>query len=224
MLPGTLVLAATALFAQAQEPKPKPAAAAAPLVPSARPYKLNWRIEGELTLTDLDGKEHALFAESTGKVLVIVFWSYRDPVSLFYAPVLAEIQAKYSDRLALYLVDPNQDEIAGSGDALGRMKAALEREKVTLPVLVDKDNRLADDFTAKTNAQCFLVDPNHILRYHGGIDDDPRGERAKNSIAVQHLLVLALDTVLKGEAPEYNWTIPAGRPIKRAPKSDDKAR
>ena len=220
MLPATLVLVTTLLAGQAQTPKP----AAAPVVPSAKPYKLNWRIEGELTLPDLDGKERALFAESTGKALVIVFWSYRDPVSLYYAPVLAELQARYPEKLALYLVNPNQDEVAGSGDILGRMREAVEREKVTLPVLIDRDNRLADDFLAKTNAQAFLVDPNHILRYHGGIDDDPRGERKKKGIAVQQKLGLALDTVLKGETPEYNWTIPVGRPIKRAPKNDDKAR
>ena len=76
----------------AQEAKP----AAAPEWPAAKPYKLNWRIEGELTLPDLDGKPRALFAESQGKVLVLVFWSYRDPVSLFYAPLLAELQAKHA--------------------------------------------------------------------------------------------------------------------------------
>ena len=222
MLPGTLVLATLALLAQEKQPQAKPAAA--PVVPSAKPYKLNWRIEGELTLADLDGKERALFAESTGKVLVLVFWSYRDPVSLYYAPVLAELQAQYPGTLALYLVNPNQDEIAGSGDVLGRMRTVLEREKITLPVLIDRDHVLADDFQAKTNSQAFLVDPTHSLRYHGGIDDDPRGERKKQGIEVQRKLGLALDTVLRGETPEYPWTIPVGRPIKRAAKSDDKAR
>lgn len=221
MLPGLLALfAASALGLQAQDPKP----AAAPLDPAAKPYKLNWRLEGELMLPDLDGKERALFAESAGKVLVLVFWSYRDPVSIHYASVLAELQAKYQSTLALYLVNSNQDEVAGSGDVLGLVRAAVERAKVTLPVLIDRENRLADDFEAKTNAQAFLVDANHILRYHGGIDDDPRGYRKKQGIPVQPKLGLALDTVLKGEMPEYAWTIPVGRAIKRAPKAADKAR
>jgi len=211
------MLASPSLAHPSQEQKP---AATAPLYPAAKPYKLNWRIDGELVLPDLDGKERELFAESTGKVLVLVFWSYRDPVSLFYAPVLAELQTKYEGKLALYLVDPNQDEIGGSGDVLGRMRAAVEREKITLPVLIDHGNVLADDFQAKSNAQAFLVDPNHILRYHGGIDDDPRGQRRSQGIPVQQKLGLALDTVLKGEKPEYNWTIPAGRAIKRVPKSE----
>ncbi len=199
-----------------KEQAPKPAQA--PEYPAAKPYKLNWRIAGELTLPDLDGKERALFAESQGKVLVLVFWSYRDPVSLAYAPVLAELQAKHAEKLALYLVDANNDEIAGGGEPLARLRAVVQ-ERVTLPVLIDHQNRLADDFQAKTNSQAFLLDPNHILRYHGGIDDDPRGERRKQDLAVQAQLGLALATVLNGAQPEYNWTIPAGRPLKRAPKA-----
>jgi len=39
---------------------------------------------------------------------------------------------------------------------------------VTLPLLIDRENRVADDFEAKTNSQAFLIDPNHIPRYHGG--------------------------------------------------------
>jgi hypothetical protein len=97
------------------------------------------------------------------------------------------------------------------------MRAAVEREKVTLPVLIDRDNLLADDFQAKTNAQAFLVDANHILRYHGAIDDDPRGQKRQASAPVQEQLALALETVLKGQPPEYNWTIPGGRALKRAP-------
>src|SRR5262245_1693717 len=100
----------TTLAQEKQEAKP----VTPPAWPAAKPYKLNWRIEGELTLPDLDGKPRPLFAESKGKVLVLVFWSYRDPVSLFYAPLLADLQAKHSERMALYLVDPNHDEIAGA--------------------------------------------------------------------------------------------------------------
>jgi hypothetical protein len=99
------------------------------------------------------------------------------------------------------------------------MRAAVQKAGVTLPILIDHGNLLADDFEAKSNSEAFLVDPNHVLRYHGGIDDDPRGERRKKEQPVQERLGLALDTVLKGEVPEFNWTIPSGRALKRAPKA-----
>lgn len=215
MLPRLFALLASAVLAgAAQEQKSVPA----PLYPAAKPYKLNWRIDGELTLPDLDGQEHALFAANEGKALVIVFWSYRDPVSLAYAKKLAELQAQHAARATIVLVNPNHDEIVGAGDPLAPMRTVVQKEGITLPVLIDRGNALADDFQAKTNAQAFLVDANHILRYHGGIDDDPRGQKKHKGIAVQQQLGLALETVLKGELPQYNWTIPAGRALKRAPK------
>lgn len=200
-----------------QEPKPPaaPPKAAQPL--PSKPYHLDGRTE-ELVLPDLDGKEHKLFAENEGKALLVVFWSYRDPVSRFYAPALAELQDKYEGRLAIYLVDSNQDELVGASDPLLKMREVLSKEQVTLPLLIDRENRLADDFQAKTNAQVFLLDANRYVRYHGGIDDDPKGEKRKASQAVTPKLVPALELVLAGKKVEYNWTIPAGRPLKRAPK------
>jgi hypothetical protein len=92
MVPGLLALLA---LAAPQQVKPAVVPAPKPEWPAVKPYKLNWRIEGELKLPDLAGQEHALFAENKDKVVVLVFWSYRDPVSLFYAPILSEMQAKY---------------------------------------------------------------------------------------------------------------------------------
>src|SRR5688572_2513940 len=180
------ILALVLLAAALQEQKGTPAPAAAD--PAAKPYKLNWRIEGELTLSDLDGKERRLFAENEGKALVIVFWSYRDPVSLGYVKKLTELQAKHEGRAAIVLVDPNHDEIVGAGDPLATLRAAVQKAEVGLPVLIDRENRLADDFQAKTNTQAFLVDANHILRYQGAIDDDPRGQKKQKNVAVQEQL------------------------------------
>ena len=87
-----------------------------------------------------------------------------------------------------------------------------------LPVLLDHENRLADDFRAKANAQVFLIDANRFLRYHGGIDDDPTGERARQKVPSAPWLETALDEVLAGERPKVDWTNPAGLPIKRVPK------
>src|SRR5262245_43485576 len=70
--------------------KPAPATPAAP-APSLRPYVLGAQVEGELTLPDLAGKSHALFAENPGKALVLVFWSHRCPVSRAYVAPLTEL-------------------------------------------------------------------------------------------------------------------------------------
>ncbi len=193
-----------------------PAAAAAP---TAKPYPLNGRIEGELNLSDLDGKPHALFAENPERVLVLVFWSYRDPVSRFYAQPLAELQRTHAERLRIVLVDSNHDELVAGVDPLVKLRAVLEAEKVTLPVWLDHGNALADAFGATANGQAYLLDANRFLRYHGGIDDDPDGARAKQGLARRAWLENALTRILAGERPDENWTRPAGRALKRAPKA-----
>jgi thiol-disulfide isomerase/thioredoxin len=210
------LLAALAAFSVPQQGTP-PKTTEAPAV-LIRPFTLDQRVDEELHLPDLDGKVHALFAENPNQALVLVFWSYRDPISLGYVPKLAALAKTYEGKAAFYLVDSNLDELVSAGDPVAKIKDVLAREKITLRLLIDKDNRVADDFRALTNGQTFLIDGNKYLRYHGGVDDDPRGERLKAKTPVTTWLEDALKPVLAGKHPELNWTQAAGRPIKRAPK------
>lgn len=214
-MPATLLALVASLLVQTPPTAPPPAAAPPPVV---KPYVVNVRIVEELRLPDLEGKEHVLFEEFKDKALVFVFWSFKDPVSRFYAPHLAELQKLHADRLAIVLIDSNHDELVGGNDPLLRLKEVVAAEKVTLPLLVDRENRLADDFNATANGQVFLVDANHFVRYMGGIDDDPKGERRAQGIERRAWLEDALASVLKGERPSHDHTRPAGRPIKRAPR------
>jgi len=190
-------------------------ASGAPGAPVVKPYKINFPV-ADFTLPDPAGKEHALLLENPSKAVVLVFFSYRDPVSRRYVSVLNALQEKHKDALAIVLIDSNQDElVSGSGDALEPIRRYLAAEKVTLPFFIDRDNKVADDFRATANAQAFLLDANHIVRYVGGIDDDPRGELAKRQQPVTSWLGDAVALVLKGERPEHNQTSAAGRVIKR---------
>lgn len=187
-----------------------------------RPYKLNQLIDEEPQLADLAGKSHALFTEYKDKALVLVFWSYKDPVSRHYAKPLAALQAAHADKAAIVLVDSNYDELtSGSGDPLAKLAKVVETEKITLPLLVDHDNALADAFNATANGQCFLIDANHFLRYHGGIDDDPDGSRTEKGLPPRTWLADALETVVAAGVPKDPWTRPSGRPIKRTPKATE---
>lgn len=192
--------------------------AAAVLPPSPKPYQLNLRIGDELTLEDLDGKSHALFAEHGEKALVLVFWSWKDPVSRFYVPLLTELQKAHAGKAVFLLVDSNHDELDNAGDPRKKMREILAKEHVGLPLLLDPGNRIADDFHAIANGEAFLIDGNRFLRYHGGIDDDSNGERAKAGVPLRTWLADALEQTLAAQPVKENWTRPAGRPIKRVPK------
>ena len=203
-----------------QDPASKPAPDAAALPPVVKPYQLNFRAES-FHLADLAGADHPLCGdgEDKGKALLLCFFSFRDPVSRAYVPALSELQAKNKERLSVYLVDSNCDELVGGGnDPLEALRRYAADEKLALPILIDKENRVADDFRATANAQVFLLDAGHVLRYFGGIDDDPGGLRRKKKLPVTKWLEPALEIVLAGNRPEFNWTRTGGRPIKRAPK------
>lgn len=192
-----------------------------PTVPATatKPYKLNFRITEDPTLPDLEGTSHALFGKYPKMPLVLVFWSYKDPVSRFYAPHLAALQKAKEGKIAIVLVNSNYDELVSGGDPLAKLRKVIAAEKVTLPLLLDHDNQLADDFGATANGQAFLIDGNQFLRYHGGIDDDPKGERRKAGTPLRTWLENAIDEILTGDRPKENWTRPSGRPIKRVPEA-----
>ncbi len=215
-----LPLALTTLLLLPARQEPAPA-----VPPAVKPYKVGTRLTDEIVLPDLAGKEHKLFEENPERVIVLVFWSFQDPVSRAYVKELTGIQRARKERLALYLVDSNHDElVAGTGDPLDKVRRYFEQEKIELPLLVDRDNRVADDFAAISNNHAFALDANRTLRYQGGIDDDPRGERREKEGPVQDWLRTAVDTLLRGEKlpASETWTRPSGRPIKRAPKTTPK--
>jgi hypothetical protein len=118
------------------------------------------------------------------------------------------------------LVDSNHDELVINGDALAKIRAVVKSEGITLPLFIDRENRVADDFRAQNNAMAFVIDANHVLRYKGAIDTDPRGEHRKRGAEVHLLLEKAIDASLKGEKPADDWTMASGRPIRRVPKDD----
>src|SRR5262249_4506109 len=132
----TTSLAALLLTSSAvQDPAPKPAPDAEPPPPVVQPYKLNFRAES-VHLPDLAGAQHLLCGdgEEKGKTLLLVFFSFRDPVARAYVPGLTDLQSDNKERLALYLVDSNSDELVGGGnDPLESLRRYVADEKVTLP-------------------------------------------------------------------------------------------
>ena len=213
-----VTLAATLACLLLQAPPSAPAGVAAPPA-IVKPYRLNVRVGEELRLTDLAGKERVLFDEFKERALVVVFWSYKDPVSRHYARELAALEERHAGKLAVVLIDSNHDELVGGNDPLAKLREVVKAEQIRLPVLIDPGNKLADDFNAAANGQVFVLDANRFVRYTGGIDDDPKGERRAQSIPVQTWLADALPSVLAGKPPAFPETRPAGRPIKRAPRA-----
>ena len=210
-----LALAPVALFMiqgqDAQDGEPK------------KPYQVGTRITEEIVLEDLEGKPHSLFESSfldeEGELLTLVFWSLRDPQCQAYRKQYEEYEKEFAAKgVTLYFVASSYDEIfSGHTDPIEKFREFVKKEKFTLPILIDRDNRIADDFGALTANHAFVIDRRRHLRYAGGIDDDPKNKHPKS---VQYFLKLATETLLTGQQPKDSITRPTGRKIKRAPKKD----
>jgi hypothetical protein len=183
-------------------------------------YTLGHPIHGDIELEDLSGTTHRLLEEHRAGILVLVFWSLRDPTARVYEKRLEELQKRYAKRdVKIVLVDSNHNELVSSSgtDPVDKIRAHVKKAKLTLPVYLDRGNIVADRFGALCTNHAFIVDRKRTPRYSGGIDDDPKGQKPADR--TQHWLREALDTVVAGNTPEFPLTRPKGRKISRAPKA-----
>lgn len=195
----------------------------------SKAYRPGHLVRETVTLPDLEGTEHTLFPRPKdpekrnevegGTVTVLVFWSLRDPLSRAYVPKVEDLAREFAERgVRVYLVASNHDEItAGVKDPVDRIRQFVADEKVTLPILLDHGNHLADRFGAVCANHSFVIGSDRIVKYAGGIDDDPQGKLERAGRDVARWLRDAVQATLEGGEIEKPNTRPSGRPLKRAP-------
>jgi hypothetical protein len=201
-----------------QDPPPE----APPEAPAeaVKPYKIGSTVE-RLSFRDLAGRERDLFAEAEERVIVLVWWALRDPLAHAYEERLTALRDDFRERgVLLFLVDSSYDEIAPRPGAkpLERIAQYVAERRLSLPILVDPDNAIADDFGALCSNHAFVIDERRFVRYFGGIDDDPGGARERAGATVDPWLRNALVELLEGRSPTVPLTRPKGRKLVRTPE------
>ena len=193
--------------------------------PAAKPkekkaYNVGSLVRGDLSLPTLDGKPLRFYPEDSEdkRVVVLVWWSLRDPLTRKAEPKLVKLAEKYASRgVSVLLVESNHDElVAGRGDPLEKLREFRKDAKLTLPLLLDHGNKVADEFAALCSNHAFVIDARRVVRYSGAIDNDPQGRLVQGR---QELLKDAIEAALEGTHPERKQTRPKGRKLKRAPKA-----
>ena len=210
MLKPTLTLALAAglaLPAAAQDTEPVDASGTkAPKI-----FEIGKPVDLSITLKDIDGKEHRL-ADYEGKTVVLDFWSNRCPWSRKAEPALIALQKAFAGQdVVLLAIDSNMPELAdGERDGFKEIRDYNRKSGVTYPILLDPGNVIADRFRAKATPHLFVIDRHGVLRYDGGIDDDPRGTKgdqatpwARNAIAA----VVAGEKVAEPKTKAFGCTI-----------------
>ena len=131
------------------------------------------------SLNDLKGKNGA----------VIVFLSAQCPVVRGYHERINELAVQYAAK-GINFVGINSN----STESLDWVKSNALEFGFKFPVLIDKNNVLADKLGASVTPEAYYVDAKNVLLYHGAIDNDRNGKNITESY-----LKTAFDDSLAGK-------------------------
>jgi peroxiredoxin len=155
-------------------------------------------------LRDLSGEARSLYSYS-GKIVVLVFWSFKCPVSLEYNDRVEKLQKKYFEKgIAVIGVAPMEisaDEI--------RMN--VENLKIQYPIMMDFDGNLAEKLGATHTPEVFILDGSSVLRYRGALDNNKKTGESGRIAYVEE----AVDSIIAKRNIAAPETRPFGCSIKR---------
>ena len=187
---NTLAMLACAVLVACEpkhEPQPEPAPApaaqkpAAPAAPAAVTPQPSAVVElgkpaPDFTLVDTEGTTHKL-AALRGKTVVLEWFNPDCPFVRF-----AHTQGELKDNAAR-VARPDLVWFSINSGAPGKQGHGVERNKqargdytMPNPVLLDETGAVGRAYGAQRTPHMFVVDPNGVLVYRGGIDNAPMGE------------------------------------------------
>jgi peroxiredoxin len=90
------------------------------------------------------------------------------------------------------------------------MKQFAEQHQLNFPYLRDANQDVARSFKASATPECFLLDKQGVICYHGAIDDSPASDQEVKSAYLQE----AIDQLLAAESITVNSTDTTGSAVK----------
>ncbi len=167
----------------------------------------------DFTLTDTDGKPHALAELVSAKRIVVLEWFNPDcPFILKHHQLhrtMDDLAARYRDKGVVWLAI-NSAAAGKQGAGLERNQKAREEYKMGFPVLMDESGAVGKAYGAKTTPHMFVIAPDGTLVYAGAIDDD----RSPSTLGKTNHVAEALDAVLAGKPVPVKETQAYGCSVK----------
>ena len=159
-------------------------------------------------LTDTGGATKS-FDDLKGKNgAILVFLSIQCPVVKGYNERISKLAADYQAK-GINVIGINSD----TSESADKVKAHTA-ENYKFPVLIDKDNILADKLGANVTPETFYLNEKNVLVYHGAIDNNRSGE----DVSINFLRD-ALDANLGGKTVAKTSANAFGCSIKRVAKN-----
>jgi peroxiredoxin len=130
------------------------------------------RYAPDFELPGVTGEVHHLRYYLTRRALVgVAFLAHDCPVVQRSLPYLNQLHQQFQpDGFTLIGINAN-DGVQSPSDRAPQMASFATRYGLAFPYLRDETQDVADTFGATHTPQLFLVDPDGIIRFNGGIDD-----------------------------------------------------
>lgn len=175
-------------------------------------------IATDFELKNIDGEMLSMADYPEAKGYVIVFTCNHCPYSIAYEDRLIELDKKYKALgYPIIAINPNDPEV-NEDDSYEKMIVRAEEKGFTFPYLMDEGQKVYPKYGATKTPHVYVVnktEEGNKVAYIGAIDDSKDAEDVK-----EHYLVNALDALIKGEAPNPNFTKAFGCSVKC--KKEDK--
>ncbi|MGI8638895.1 MAG: thioredoxin family protein [Pyrinomonadaceae bacterium] len=158
-------------------------------------------------LSDTNGKEQSLNDLKGKNGAILVFLSVQCPVVKGYDERIVKLAADYKAK-GINVIGINSN----ATEALDKVKTHAAAN-YKFPMLIDKNNVLADKFGATVTPEMYYFNAKNVLTYHGAIDNDRSGKNVTTDY-----LRTALDEALSGKAVTKATANAFGCSIKRVEK------
>lgn len=171
----------------------------------------------DFTVVDSNGISHTL-SQYKGKIVVLEWTNHQCPfVGKHYGSgnmqaLQAEATAEGVVWLSIISSAPGQQ---GHVDGAGANEQTVSRGASPTAVLLDSEGDVGRLYGARTTPHMYVIDPEGLLRYMGGIDNIPSADPGDIDSA-QNYVRPAIASVQAGEAVETATAPPYGCSVKYA--------
>ncbi|PLX14845.1 MAG: thioredoxin family protein [Marinilabiliales bacterium] len=177
-------------------------------------YKVGDKASG-FNLLNVDGNMVSDEQYADAKGFIVIFTCNHCPFSVAYEDRIIAIDKKYKKLgYPVIAINPN-DSIEAPADSYSKMIIRSEEKGFTFPYLLDADQSLTKTYGATRTPHVFILKKNDndlLVEYIGAIDDNHEDAAAVK----KKFLEDAVDSLLKGDKPEVDFTKAIGCSVKFA--------
>lgn len=178
-------------------------------IPISGGYKIG-DLATDFSLKGTDGKLHSLAEVKNAKGYIVIFTCNHCPYAKMYEQRIIDLHNKYASKgYPVIAINPN-DPTVEPEDSYENMKLRSKEKSFPFNYLFDDKQVIYPKYGATKTPHVFILDKKKVVRYIGGIDDNPQdASKVKNKY-----VEMAIDALESGKKIDPDMTKALGCGIK----------